>query len=218
MSCKAEVVISDKVMQLCRGKELHPFPSLYSPFLHFFICQPSIDSLPSPSLRSPSLSTLPSSYLSLPHSFIVPSVVPYIPHSLSTFPFPSQSSPFPPNLHRPYSSSFLPIYFSTYLRPYLSTSLSSVLTVQMLLFKQFLNLGRILSLVFLQCIVLDQSRVGINGGERVGSSPPSTERRRRGRLERRASSPWFYLLLMLQEFFIQGMLLLRQYRYPIDQN
>ena len=112
-------------MQFYRGKELQPFPSLYSPFLQFFICQPSIGSLPSLSLPSPSLSTSPFSFLPLLLPFPVPSVVPYIPHSLSTFPFPSQSSPFSPNLPRPYFSSSLPISFPTYLLPYLSTSLSS---------------------------------------------------------------------------------------------
>ena len=54
-------LILDKVMQLCRGKKLQPFPSLYSHFLHFFIYQPSIDSLPSSSMSSPFQSTLPSS-------------------------------------------------------------------------------------------------------------------------------------------------------------
>ena len=54
-------LILDKVMQLCRGKKLQPFPSLYSHFLHFFIYQPSIDSLYSPSMHSPFQSTLPSS-------------------------------------------------------------------------------------------------------------------------------------------------------------
>ena len=96
-----------------RGKELQPFPSLYSPFLHFFICQPSIDSLPSTSLRSPSLSTLPSSYLPLLLPFPASTVVPYIPLSLSIFPFPYQPSP---------SLLFL---LPTCLLPYLSTSLPS---------------------------------------------------------------------------------------------
>ena len=95
------------VMWIWRGKELQPFPSLYSPFLHFFIFQPSIDSLPSTYLCSPSLTTLPSSYLPCPFRSS------YIPPSVSTFPFPSF----------PYFSSSLPIYFSSYLLPYLSLSL-----------------------------------------------------------------------------------------------
>ena len=93
-------LILDKVMQLCRGKELQPFPFLYSPFLHFFICQPSIDSLPSLSL-----------YLLLPAPFVVP----YIPVSLSTFPFPTQPSSFPLNL--PLSNSTFP--FPTKPSPFL---------------------------------------------------------------------------------------------------
>ena len=105
-------------------------PSLpYIP-LSFFIFHPFIDSLPSPSLRPPSLSTLPSSYLPPLLPFPVPSLVPYITLSVLTFPFPTQSSPFPPNLPWPYLSSFLSISFPTcllaYLSPsYLSTSLPS---------------------------------------------------------------------------------------------
>ena len=99
-------------------------PSLL--FLHFFfIRQPSIDSLPSPSLRSPSLSTLPSSYLPLLRPFPVPSVVLYIPFSLSTFLNPLEPSPFHPNLPRPYFFSSLPISFPTFLLYCLSTSLPS---------------------------------------------------------------------------------------------
>ena len=133
----------DKVMQLCRGKELQPFPFLRFPFFHFFICQPSIDSslpflpyLPSfpftftfyfPSLSLPQFliflfPSQPSSFLlNLPHSlssFLIPSQSspspPNLPHSLSIFSFPSQSSPFPPNLPRPYFSSSLPISSPTY--------------------------------------------------------------------------------------------------------
>ena len=103
-------------------RQLQPFPSLYSPFLHFFICQPFIDSLPSPSLRSPSLTTLPSSYLTLLLPFTVPSVVPSqpssfpinLPLSLSTFLFPSQPSSFPINL---------PLSLSTFLFPSQPSSL-----------------------------------------------------------------------------------------------
>ena len=104
-------------MWICRGKELQPFPSLYSPFLHFFICQPSIDSLP-----SPSLTTLPSSYLPLLLPFPVPFVVPL---SLSTFLLPFQPSlslptfPFP-TFPLPYQSPSLLISFPAYPLLYLS--------------------------------------------------------------------------------------------------
>ena len=93
-------------MKFCRGEELQPFPSQYSPFFHLFICQPSINYRP-----SPSLSTLPSSYLLFLLHFPATSVVPYIPLSLSIFPFPSLSSP--PNLPRPYLSISLPSPFLT---------------------------------------------------------------------------------------------------------
>ena len=109
------------VIWICRGKELQPSPSLYSPFLHFFICQPSIDSLPSPFLCSPSISTLPSSYLPLLLSFLS-SLYSSFPLNLS----PSISTfPFPPNLSLPYFLSSLPISFPTCLLPYLSTFLPS---------------------------------------------------------------------------------------------
>ena len=100
----------NKVMWICRGKELQPFPSLYFLFLYFFICKPTINSLP-----SLSLTTLPSSYLPLLLTFPAPSVVPYISLSLSTFllpslPFPSLPIPFPtyplPFLPPPYLSLF----------------------------------------------------------------------------------------------------------------
>ena len=90
-------------MKFCRGEELQPFPSQYSPFFHLFICQPSINYRPSPSL--------PSSYLLFLLHFPATSVVPYIPLSLSIFPFPSLSSP--PNLPRPYLSISLPSPFLT---------------------------------------------------------------------------------------------------------
>ena len=105
-------LILDKVMQLCRGKELQPFPSLYSPFLPFLICQPSIDSLPSLPLRSPSLSTLPSSYVPLLLPFPVPSV------QFPIFLFPFQPSSIPWNL--PLSIPTFPV--PTFSLPYLSLS------------------------------------------------------------------------------------------------
>ena len=117
-------LILDKVMQLCRGKELQPFPSLYSPFLHFFICQPSIDSLPYPYpypafpfpiyaaflLRSPSTS--------LPCPF---RIVPNIPLSLSTFlnPFPAYPHPSLPPSYLSHSSLFIAVTLPIFLYFYL---------------------------------------------------------------------------------------------------
>jgi hypothetical protein len=95
-----------------------------SPSFHFFIGQPSMDCLPSPSPRSPSLSTLPSPSTSLPCPFrsslysffsqnlpysLKPSPFPLnLPLSLSIFPFPSQPFPFPLNLS---------LFLSTFLFP-----------------------------------------------------------------------------------------------------
>ena len=87
------------VTWISRGKELHPFPSLYSTFLHFFIYQPSIDSL----------STLPSFYNLLLLPFPVPSVVPYNSLSLPTFPVPTFPLPYlSPSL---FSTVTLPLFF-----------------------------------------------------------------------------------------------------------
>ena len=97
-----------------------------SPSFHFFIGQPSMGCLPSPSLRSPSLSTLPSSSTSLPYPFqssLYSFFSQNLPYSPQTFPFPSQSSPFSPNLPRSYFSFSLPISFPIYLLSYLSPSL-----------------------------------------------------------------------------------------------
>ena len=90
-------------MKFCRGEELQPFPSQYSPFFHLFICQPSINYRP-----SPSLSTLPSSYLLFLLHFPAPSVVPYIPLSLSIYLIPSQPSHFP--LYLPLPTFPVPTY------------------------------------------------------------------------------------------------------------
>ena len=89
--------ILDKVMQLYGEVKSS------SPFLHFFICQPFIDSLPSTSLRSPSLSTLPSFYLSL-----------LLPCLFCSSLYPS----FPTNLTCPYFSSYLPIHIPSFLLPH----------------------------------------------------------------------------------------------------
>lgn len=89
--------ILDKVMQLYGEVKSS------SPFLHFIICQPFIDSLPSTSLRSPSLSTLPSFYLSL-----------LLPCLFCSSLYPS----FPTNLTCPYFSSYLPIHIPSFLLPH----------------------------------------------------------------------------------------------------
>ena len=101
-------------MKFCRGEELQPFPSQYSPFFHLFICQPSINYRP-----SPSLSTLPSSYLLFLLHFPATSVVPYIPLSLSIYLIPSQPSHFP--LYLPLPTFPVP----TFPLSYLSLSLPS---------------------------------------------------------------------------------------------
>ena len=69
-----------------------PFPIFHFPLFLYLPTFHRFPTYPSFLLQPPSTS--------LPYSL-----------SLSTFPFPSQSSPFPPNLPRPYFSSSLPISF-----------------------------------------------------------------------------------------------------------
>ena len=119
------------ILYKVRNVELQPFPSLYSHFLPFFICQPFIDSLPSPSLTTlPHTVFLPSPSISLPFPYHFPSVVTYIPlfplnlpHSLSIFPFPFQSFlsllPFPVTLRLLFSSPF-PFFFPLPFPPFSS--------------------------------------------------------------------------------------------------
>ena len=114
--------ILDKNMQFCKGKELllfpiFPFHSLrYLPAFHRF------STFRFPSFPFPIYPILPSPSTSLPCPFrsYLHSSFPFnLPHSLSTFPFPSHSSPFPSLLFHfppaPYLSPFPP-----FLLPHLS--------------------------------------------------------------------------------------------------
>ena len=100
-----------------RGKEVQPFPSQYSPFLHFFICQPSNDSLPSPSFPFPIYSTF---LFTFPFPFcssLYSSFPLHLPLSLPSFLFPYHPSPFPTILPRTYFSSSLPNHFPPFPLP-----------------------------------------------------------------------------------------------------
>ena len=95
------------------------------PFLHFFICQPSIYFLSF--LRSPSLTTLPSQYLPLTFPFNFPSFLlpcPFCSSLTPIFLIPYQPSPLPLNLPLPYFSSCPLISFPNYPISNLSPSLS----------------------------------------------------------------------------------------------
>ena len=76
-------------MWICKDKEHQPFPSLYYPLLLFFICQPSIYSLPFPPfVPFPFLPYLPFSYFS--SLFQSPSLL----ISFPTYPLPSRTPPY----------------------------------------------------------------------------------------------------------------------------
>ena len=127
-------------MEICRYVEVKSSsPSLpYIPlsFTSLSANLPSILYFPLPCVTIPYLPYLPLTFpfYSLPCPFrssLYSSFPLNLPHSVSSFPFPSKSSPFlsqpSPSLlfHFQYLYLFLPISFPTYLLPYLSTSLPS---------------------------------------------------------------------------------------------